>query len=329
MVSAAASAADGLAVEPALRPAGRAFGLRLLTDFPISWVLGPHGAAAGTLRLRRAGPGAIDSAWDAAQPDRLLERFYPNGDLALTVDRDPAVGFLVHAPGHGRHFLAADGTDVLCELPSVARWRWHRLMFAQVMPLAATLQGLEVLHASAVVCDGRTLAFSGVQGAGKSSLAAHLVREGARHLTDDALALEVAGDRIVAHPGHRLANVHEHELDAVEAGNRKLGSRVATSDKAVLEVSLDDEPRELDEVYFIQRNEDVPEPVVEPLEPRDSWRLMANTFVAYVDDQRRLVRQLDTYSRFSATVGCNRLLVPKGGAASASAAVVRAHAAGR
>ena len=57
---------------------------------------------------------------------------------------------------------------------------WQRFLIAQVLPFAAALHGLEVLHASAVTVAGRALALLGPSGAGKTSLALALCRTGAR-----------------------------------------------------------------------------------------------------------------------------------------------------
>ncbi len=109
-----------------------------------------------------------------------------------------------------------------------------RLLFAQVLPLAATLQGLELLHASAVVLDGRTIAFSAPAGTGKTSVAAHLVAGGASLLTDDVLALELSNDGLVAHSGAPVLAVADAELKAMTGdGRARLGVAIGRSDKVI------------------------------------------------------------------------------------------------
>ena len=115
----------------------------------------------------------------------------------MTVDYHPRLGYRVWAFRMGRHLVSLDGRRVVSALPRLSPWIWQRLLYAQVLPLAATLQGLELLHASAVVLDGRTIAFSAPQGTGKTSVAAHLVAGGASLLTDDVLALELSNDGLV------------------------------------------------------------------------------------------------------------------------------------
>lgn len=60
-------------------------------------------------------------------------------------------------------------------------------------------RGLLVLHASAVAHDGRAMAFIGHKGAGKSTTAATLQRNGFAFITDDLLAIAPSPD------GHPLA----------------------------------------------------------------------------------------------------------------------------
>ncbi len=62
-------------------------------------------------------------------------------------------------------------------------------------------RGVLALHASAVVVDGRAVAFVGGGGSGKSTTAAALVARGMPLLTDDVLALTRDGTDVMAWPG--------------------------------------------------------------------------------------------------------------------------------
>src|SRR5207248_1369448 len=130
-----------------------------------------------------------------------------NGRLWLAVDHHPELGYRIYAPRYGRHLVSSDGTRIVSALPNVAPWRWQRLLFAQALPLAATLQGLEALHASAVELGGKAFAFTAASGTGKTSLAMHLVARGATFLTDDVLAVEARVGALIAHPGASTLSV--------------------------------------------------------------------------------------------------------------------------
>ncbi|MFL6234525.1 MAG: hypothetical protein ACJ76N_15445 [Thermoanaerobaculia bacterium] len=64
------------------------------------------------------------------------------------------------------------------------------------------LRGLPTLHASAVVVNGRAVAFVSRHGGGKSGLAAAMVQAGFPLLTDDLLVLEEREDRWEARPSY-------------------------------------------------------------------------------------------------------------------------------
>src|SRR5207247_95773 len=129
----------------------------------------------------------------------------------MTIAEHASLGFRIWAPRYGRYEVSSDGTRLRCAVPARTS-RWHRLLFAQVLPLAAALQGMDLFHASAVSISDRVSAFVAQPGAGKTSLAAHLVDRGATLVTDDVLALEATADAVVAHPGAGLLCIDEHEL---------------------------------------------------------------------------------------------------------------------
>lgn len=71
--------------------------------------------------------------------------------------------------------------------------------FARVLqPAILQALGWQTLHASAVVAPTGAFAFCGVKQSGKSTIAYALRRAGCRQLADDALVLELTGDRVLA-----------------------------------------------------------------------------------------------------------------------------------
>jgi hypothetical protein len=83
--------------------------------------------------------------------------------------------------------------------------------------IAATLRqrGLLVLHASCVADDRGALAFVGLPGWGKTTIAVHLLQRGYCLLTDDVLPIctgETLPKAVPAHPGARLRQEVGREL---------------------------------------------------------------------------------------------------------------------
>jgi hypothetical protein len=83
----------------------------------------------------------------------------------------------------------------------------RHLLLDQVLPLILAAQGHLVLHASAVLLDGRVLLLAGDTGAGKSTLAARLSVAGASVLADDGVLLREGAEGleiVPSYPGIRL-----------------------------------------------------------------------------------------------------------------------------
>jgi hypothetical protein len=82
---------------------------------------------------------------------------------------------------------------------SMASFETHLL--GLLMKAVLIKKNIHSLHASAVVVEGKAIAFLGLNGFGKSSLAASFVSAGYLLLTDDVLRLDDDGGRIWAYPG--------------------------------------------------------------------------------------------------------------------------------
>jgi hypothetical protein len=81
------------------------------------------------------------------------------------------------------------------------------VLLGQVAIFVLHALGYSSLHASAVLIDGRAIAFLAPPGTGKSTLAAGFLRHGATLLTDDVLPLEAHPDAIYGRPGAPVMKV--------------------------------------------------------------------------------------------------------------------------
>lgn len=305
---------------------GAAFGIAVESSFAIP-ELPPGGPATGypLSRLTRVSPREIVRAWPSVHTRTALRRALPDGSPVMVVSRHDEAGFQVWGPRYGRHLVSNDGAEVLCALPKIAAWRWERLLFAQVLPLAAALRGRELFHSSAVAVDGGTLAFIGFSGAGKSSVAAHLVARGASLVTDDVLALTRDGERVLAHPGAALAGVDRGELASMTvAGRARVGRRIGNTHKAYLAAPVTDSPSPLRAVYVLARGSDRSIRITQ----NDSMavHLLSSSFIFYLDLPSHLVQHLDICAHIAATVPTLEVSSPASARAADVAAAVEAHA---
>lgn len=304
---------------------GSAFGLALEAPRPLP-TIGANGACAGRQTVvELVAPPVLDRAWPGREAESVVDRRFPDGAAMLRIDRHPEAGFRIWGPGYGRYVVSPAGRRIQAALPR-RTWRWQRLFFAQVLPLAAALQGLEPFHASAVALSGRAVAFVASAGTGKTSVAAHLVAAGAPLITDDVLALEPTSRGVIAHPGCGLVNLDESELAAMEeVGRQRMGRFLGRSDKLHFAAPVFARELPLGLVYFLRRTgSEGPLAIIE--DRRSTQRLLAAGFLAYLRSPERLVNHLEACARVREVAPTFGVEVPVGLPAGALAAEVRTHA---
>lgn len=285
---------------------------------------GPPTTRLTTMKL--VSVAEIERQWPGSPVESVLDRRFPDGRLMMSVARANG-DYRIYAPRYGRHIVSGDGTTLYSALPRVATWRWQRLLFAQVLPLAAALQGLSLFHASAVALGGRGLAFSAPSGTGKTSLAAHLVARGATFLTDDVLAVEPATDGLLAHPGAGITSLDESEWRAMSPDGRdRLGRRVGRSDKSHFALDVAQQPVPLVAMYLLRRNSQAECFSIERSRTVEPSRLLGSAFVTFVRTPEYLMHQLEACARIAESVDVFDVVVPEAFDAGRVAAEVEEHA---
>jgi hypothetical protein len=283
---------------------------------------GPISALASQPPTRvRFDPAELERRWRGAEsiPERVRELRDDGETVLLSVELARPAGYLLHAPGFGRILVAPDGTELLCD-PEPGGAEWSTLLPAQALPLAATLQGFEVLHASGVVpaegavggvLGGGAALFAGPQGTGKSSLAAALLRRGATLLSDDTVALEQRGGTLIAHPGAALLQLRSVEHERLSAQARAvLGTPEMFLGKQRYSPGVSTSPAPFGALFLLERSTHGPS--VECIEAVDPFALLASTFNLSVRTPERLTRHLDLAVALAATKRVYRLRVQPG-----------------
>lgn len=327
-MTAVAAAMEGR-VRPRPQPWGAAFGVELSGPLPVEGIApaAEPGRAPGAATFELVPPDELKARVATAARASLLDRRHRDGRMMLSVDRHDGLGYSIRAPQHGRHLVSLDGTAIASFLPRVPSWQWQRLLFAQTLPLAATLQGIELLHASGVVLGGRAFGFVARSGTGKTTLAANLAAEGAELLTDDVLAIETDGDEVSAHPGARLASLNRGEYGALDPLARaRLGEVVGEEEKVHLAARLAAGPAPLGAIYFLERDPWTERFAIETAGEGGAQLLLAGRFITYLDDPHHLLRHLDATARITAAVPLLRVSIPIGTGPREVAQRVREHA---
>lgn len=110
----------------------------------------------------------------------------------------------IYRPGEGITIFRPDGADPDEEL------LW---LNGSVYAAVACLNGFLPIHASAVAYAGRVTAFTGIGGAGKSTLAAGLGKRGFPLFCDDTLLIDLANlDQAICMPGHKRLKLRPDAL---------------------------------------------------------------------------------------------------------------------
>jgi hypothetical protein len=257
----------------------------------------------------------LEVRWDglAVPVRRVVDAQVDRDGGAFKIDVAEGQALRLREEGVCTYLLAADGRS-LWYAPEAGRPAgWQRMLIGQVLPLAAVLQGLEVLHASCVAVGARTLAIVAAPNSGKSSLAASLLLAGARFVTDDVLAVKNGGEAVTAYPGPGVLKLRESEVERLGA------SRLATlspqverfSDGWRLAVETAIRPRRLTDLVVLARTEAVDGPPIRPLDGLVPF-LLGSTFNLIVGSPERRRVHLDVCASVAATVRCSEVAIHPG-----------------
>lgn len=272
-----------------------AFGLTVTSMTPFLGLSG-HAAASGPeVSLVAASHASPAATWDPRGVEVLARHDVGEAGLTGTIVRHPEHGYALEAPGFGWATIDPQADTVLTGPGATSSWRWHRYVLAQALPFAASLRGLELLHAAAVGLGDEIVALAGSSRAGKSTVAAALVDGGAEPFTDDVLALETTGDgHVWAHPGPNVLILSE------SAGGDYAGRarEVIRGEEGEVALRFDQPaPGPLGPVVFLDRMGGALR--VERVSREDPRPLLAATYETVRRDPARLEAQLSLLARIA------------------------------
>jgi len=269
-------------------------------------------------------PHGLKRRWSSCSSTARRMRELRDGEhVLLSVDLAEPAGYLLRADEVGSVLITTDGTELLCD-PLPDRPGWAMILPAQALPLAATLRGLEVIHAAGVVLGEGAALFAGPPGLGKSSLAGAFLRRGARLLSDDVVALTRHDGSLIAHPGGELLQLRPAERDRLSDEELAVfGTDTPFAGKHRYAPQVSDSPSPLRAFFLLERA--TRGRVIEHLEAVDPFALLATTFNLSVRTPERLERQLDVVETLAASGRIYRLRVVPGIDATRLADIVEEH----
>ena len=285
-----------------------AFGLRVECDWPLPGteeVSGEQKLSPPTVRVRRVSSEAIAAAFETLGEDVHEVRF-ADGTVWFNLSRT-ADAYRFWVRDYGRHVISADGQLVDSDRGD-SRDRRERFVAAHGLPIAAVLQGYDVLHASAIAGPDGAAAFAGASGLGKTTLASRLIMRGAELVSDDVLTVEPRDDGLVAHPGLPFMAIRSEGMPRISDADR-LGATVGASDKVHVSPPTHLGELPLRVMYHLEAG---PALEISPLGVGELRRLLGLAFMPYLMTSDRLSRHLEVAQLLGATVAHFRLRSPRG-----------------
>lgn len=295
------------------------YGMRVRSDFPLPMAPEPALASGDTgpdlVFVRAGGLG------DAPEPE---------GDIAGTltcehgtvqaVIHQGSTGSWLTNNGIGVCHLLADGQRVnVYPDPDADPGLLGLLLAGQVPIYAIARRGIWSLHASAVVVDGKALAFLGPHGQGKSTMAAAFLKRGVEQLTDDALALHEMDGAVVGVAGPRFIKLWSESAGGTLALGDDIPSLVGTDGKKRVEVAgrFPTAARApLGALYLLERfdaGHGPAEVTIAPVRPRDAIAaLLGHLSTSMFLQPRETATLLPMLSRLVAQAPLWRLRYPSG-----------------
>ena len=206
--------------------------------------------------------------------------------------------------------VSAQGRRITCRaLNGASQEAFHTYLLNHALSFVLLKQGIEPLHATAVVVNDQAVAFLGDSGYGKSSLGAAFLQVGCRLLTDDLLVLTEKDGHFFAHPGPPRIKLFPEVATAL------LGSHVngtpMNPDTPKLVIPLNPHQsvhiaKPLKAIYVLRpttKDAQSQRVTIRTLSQRQAFlNLTANTFNTVVVEPERLRRQFILATTLAATV---------------------------
>jgi len=217
----------------------------------------------------------------------------------------------------GEFLVSPDGRSLKCRaFPGASSESFQVYLVQRALSFALVKQGLEPLHATAVVAGGRAIAFLGGAGAGKSSLAACFLGAGDALLTDDLLLVRGAGQGVLASPGPPRLKLFPRVARRL-LGHRTSGVAMNPDTKKLI-VPLTTErvwsrPAPLAALYVLRSRGNRTRRIdIERLEPRAAFvEILKSTFNDLQTGARRAQRLFAAASRLAMDVPVNVIHYPR------------------
>jgi hypothetical protein len=219
----------------------------------------------------------------------------------------------------GEFLISEDGRSIAAyRFPHATPESFHVYLLGQALSFALVKNGIEPLHATAVVVEGRAVAFLGDCGFGKSTLAAEFLQAGHLLLTDDLLVLRKTPPQVLAYPGPPRIKLLPEVMNRF-LGNPKTSFPMnSQTQKLVVPLNQDQACHvaiPFAGFYVLPSPDDVPlgsNIYIRTLSRKEAFlKLLAGAFNVLVLDQRRRRRQFEATEALANSIVVKELSYPR------------------
>lgn len=213
--------------------------------------------------------------------------------------------------------MAADGSEVW------ARWTDSgslsdsvAYLLGPILGFVLRLRGVTSIHASAISIEDRAIAFVGPKGAGKSTTAAAFTGRGYPIVSDDIVALSLAGETFMAQPGYPRLRLWPPSLAALSRTDSPIaqslpsdwGDRRYHLDLTRDGCKFEQRALPLAAIYFLAEREDgIQAPHFEEMSGSEGlMTLVANTYASKLLDNATRAQEFKILDRLVGQVRLRR-----------------------
>lgn len=213
--------------------------------------------------------------------------------------------YVLRFPNLADFKIDAQTLTVRCKpVPNVPISTIKQLYLNQVVPLVQSRSSKLVFHGSAIVADDLALAFVGVSGRGKSTLAASFSSNNHPFLTDDGLLIKKLDDVYQVVPSHASVRLWNDSHSAVLGENAVFEEPLDYTSKLRFPANEKmvhyQKPSKLHKIYFLGAAVTDEIRITKLSHQKALLELINNSFLLDIEDKKMLTQHFDQLSKFSA-----------------------------
>jgi hypothetical protein len=287
------------------------YGVRVTSDIPLAFAASTESDASRVL----AEVSFVDG------DDHDFARFVAGRTVGDSFVFEEAVDGTAYLrwPRFYEFAVAADGSRIACRpLDGCDVSVLQNFLFGQALAVALVRQGIEPLHAAALVMGDAAVAFLGDCTYGKSTLLASFTDAGYRALTDDMLILDRRDGGLYAMPGGGRVKLQPDSARLFFDDGAGIRLTPSTQKRAF---TFDDSKQQrasapLRLLYLLPtpaERDDARAIEIRPVSPAAIVpALVANTFTTHMVSRERLARQFEHATAVASRVDAFQLYYPTG-----------------